>query len=421
MPRIVSSSLVAALLIALSTLTAKGDGMESGDFIAIVGDSITEQKMYSLYMEDYLLMCEPRLKLRVCQFGWGGETAPGFAARMENDLLRFEPSVITTCFGMNDGQYSPMQPAKARRYREAQQDIVHRAKKAGVRLLVIGSPGCVDSDTFRYMGANPQMYNRVLAEERDIARSVAEANGVRFADVYTPMIDVMRKAKAKYGKQYHLAGSDGIHPDRNGHLVMVYAFLKALGCSGEIGTISVDLASGKAEATDGHKVLACMHDQVSLESSRYPFCFYGKPEDPASTRGVVEFLPFNQDLNRLVLKVRGATGERCEIGWGEAHKEFTATQLAAGINLAAEFPDNPFSQAFHEVEEKILAKQKFETLLVKNVLHAVPEYRQLAPLEGKALDNVAISGMKHQRELARQVTEAIKPVRHWITIKSLGQ
>ncbi len=27
-------------------------------------------------------------------------------------------------------------------------------------------------------------------------------------------------------------GRDGVHPDRNGHLVMAYAFLKALGCDG---------------------------------------------------------------------------------------------------------------------------------------------------------------------------------------------
>ena len=33
--------------------------MKAGDYVAIIGDSITEQKLYSLYMEDYLLMCQP--------------------------------------------------------------------------------------------------------------------------------------------------------------------------------------------------------------------------------------------------------------------------------------------------------------------------------------------------------------------------
>ena len=48
-------------------------GLKDTDFLAICGDSITEQKLYSLYIEDYLLMCRPHANLRAMQFGWGGE------------------------------------------------------------------------------------------------------------------------------------------------------------------------------------------------------------------------------------------------------------------------------------------------------------------------------------------------------------
>jgi len=40
-------------------------------------------------------------------FGWSGETASGFANRAINDLAPFKPTVATTCYGMNDGQYHP--------------------------------------------------------------------------------------------------------------------------------------------------------------------------------------------------------------------------------------------------------------------------------------------------------------------------
>ena len=54
-----------------------------------------------------------------------------------------------------------------------------RSKKAGVRVIVVGSPGCVDADTFRKHDPNAaMMYNKTLAEERDIAREVAQAEGV---------------------------------------------------------------------------------------------------------------------------------------------------------------------------------------------------------------------------------------------------
>src|SRR5438552_2947758 len=90
--------------------------VKPGDTVAIIGDSITEQKMYSVFMEDYILMCQPAMPGRVMQFGWGGETAEGFKLRMANDCYRYHPSVATTCYGMNDGRYGPQTPQNARWY-----------------------------------------------------------------------------------------------------------------------------------------------------------------------------------------------------------------------------------------------------------------------------------------------------------------
>src|ERR1700748_3710545 len=102
---------------------------------------------------------------------------------MTNDMLRFKPTVATTCFGMNDGGYSPMNPDKAKGYRENQTKIVKKCKEAGVRGIVVGSPGAVDSDSFHKNPEDAKMYNKTLGEERDIAREVAQAEGVVFADV----------------------------------------------------------------------------------------------------------------------------------------------------------------------------------------------------------------------------------------------
>jgi len=79
--------------------------LKKGDRLAICGDSITEQKMYSRLMEDYVTMCVPDLEVSVRQYGWGGEREGGFIARMTNDCLRFAPTIATTCYGMNDHEY----------------------------------------------------------------------------------------------------------------------------------------------------------------------------------------------------------------------------------------------------------------------------------------------------------------------------
>ncbi|MBN2559595.1 MAG: SGNH/GDSL hydrolase family protein [Phycisphaerae bacterium] len=414
-------ALVLALAASVSSFLclAAEPQLTSGDYVAIIGDSITEQRLYSLFIEDYLLMCKPALDLRATQFGWGGETAPGFAGRMANDTLRFRPSVATTCFGMNDGGYSPMDPAKGQRYREGQESIVAQLKKAGVRLIVVGSPGVVDADTFG--GNNPQaaaMYNKTLAALRDIARDVAKEECVVFADVYDPMMAAMTKAKAQYGKAYHVGGGDGVHPNRNGHLVMAYAFLKAMGCDGNIGTITVDLAASKAEATEGHQVLSCQGGAVEVESSRYPFCFFGEADKPNATRGIIEFFPFNEELNRFKLVVRGAQG-KIKITWGKTSKEYAAAELANGVNLAAEFLDNPFSEPFAKVEGAIAQKQGMEVGLIKTLIHNLPAYQRAAPEEAPAIDRIA-EGLVRQDKQAREAAAAeVQPVKHTIRIEAL--
>src|SRR6184192_1850967 len=120
----------------------RGLVLKKGDRLAICGDSITEQKMYSRIMETYLTVCVPELQITARQYGWSGETAPGFLARMTNDCLRFHPTIATTCYGMNDHGYRPYEPAIGERYKASSTAIVRAFKNAGAR-VVQGSPGCV--------------------------------------------------------------------------------------------------------------------------------------------------------------------------------------------------------------------------------------------------------------------------------------
>jgi lysophospholipase L1-like esterase len=393
--------------------------LKPNDLIAVCGDSITEQKLYSVYIEDYLLMCKPTASVRAMQFGWGGEKVDGFLHRMSN-VLRFPVTVATTFYGMNDGGYGPLTPENANAYRNGTKSIVETFKKSGVRFIVVGSPGVVDSKTFR--ASNPdedKVYNKTLAELRDIARDVAKAEGVAFADVHATMMDVMAKAKAKYGEDYPFAGGDGVHPGPNGHIVTAYAFLKALGCDGDIGTISVDLTANKADATEGHKVLSTKDGSVEIESTRYPFCFFGDPKLPEATIGVIEFFPFNKDLNRLTLKVAPKLGAaKMKVTWGTESKEFPVAELEKGINLADEFAaKNPFSEPFKKVEESIRAQQNYETPLIKELLHNWPNYVKLLPEQKENFDKIAQGAVDKAKTLNDAAVAAMQPVKHTIKIE----
>ncbi|UCD48537.1 MAG: hypothetical protein JSW27_13495, partial [Phycisphaerales bacterium] len=113
----------------LKALPTEGLLLKPGDRLAICGDSITEQKMYSRIMETYLTVCVPQLDVTVRQFGWSGEKAPGFLARMENDVLRFEPTIATTCYAMNDHNYQPYPEEYGRTYRDASRSIIRIFKE----------------------------------------------------------------------------------------------------------------------------------------------------------------------------------------------------------------------------------------------------------------------------------------------------
>src|SRR5204863_8857110 len=130
---------------------------------------------------------------------------------------------------------------------------------------------------------------KTLSALRDIARSVAEEEGVAFASVYDAMYDGMVKAKEKNGNTYAFAGGDGVHPGPNGQLAMAYAFLKGLGCDGEIGAITVDLAAGQTKSSSGHNVSGVNNGEISVESTRYPFCFTADEKSQQPPRSAIEF------------------------------------------------------------------------------------------------------------------------------------
>lgn len=404
--------------LAIAQAAAAAPVLKKGDRLAIVGDSITEQKQYSRFIEDYLLACTPELDLQIFQFGWSGERAPGFAGRMDNDLVPWKPTVVTTAFGMNDGSYRAYNDDIGKNYKDGTRRIQDRMKEIGAR-MVVGGPGPVDTDSWRRdKPEDDQIYNDNLAKLSAIAGQLASERGFVFADMHALMMDVMDKAKAANGNAYHVCGNDGVHPAANGHLVMAYSFLKALGVDGDIGTITVDINSG-ATASAGHHIVSASGGEIEVESTRYPFCFYGDEKSPDATRSILPFLPFNEDLNRYTLVVKNLATAGAKLTWGSSTKTFTRSQLENGINLAAEFIDNPFSAPFQKLDRNVSEKQHFETRMIKSIVTNFRAARQAIPGDPE-LDGLLAALYKKlaskQEQLQEAARAAVVPVKHKLSI-----
>jgi len=383
--------------------------------LAIIGDSITEQRLYSKFIETYLLACAGRKDVDCFQFGWSGEMAVGFAARMETDLSVFEPTLATLCYGMNDGMYSPYNPTIGSNYEAAMRKVVEKLKTIGVKQIVIGSPGAVDSYFFQRFPAAE--YNANLAHLGGICRSLATEYHQTFANVHVAMMDAMGPAKKALGEDFQVAGYDGIHPDPNGHLLIAASFLKAMGLNGDIGSIEVDL-QGAVTTTSGHTVVSSGIGKVEIESARWPFCFEFDLENPFCTRSILPFCRFNEDLNRLTLKVTHLSSAKAKVKWGWESHVFSREQLQKGINLAAEFEETPFHAAFMGLMEAVAEKQLFEK-------HAM--WEMIYPFRSQHQDVTGEQTKKAFGELKKRVQEErsnyveasrkmFAPVRHTLII-----
>jgi lysophospholipase L1-like esterase len=386
--------------------------LKVGDRLAICGDSITEQKMYSLIIETYLTACVPELKITARQYGWSGETAEGFLNRMKQDCLTFNPTIATLCYGMNDHAYAPFDEKRAHWYTDKYTAVVKTFTDAGVR-VVLGSAGSIGKGKIppwvKNKAITTEDMNLTLCAFRDIDIGIAAAQGARFADVFWPLFTAGFTAQKQYGEGYNLSGGDGVHPGWAGHVVMAYAFLHALGLDGDIGTITVDLKAGHADASAGHMVDGFADGAVSLTSQRYPYCIDDEAVDRDSTvRSGMALVPFAKELNRFRLVVKGGSAANYEVTWGQQSHAYSAEQLAAGVNLAEDFLVNPFTPAFKQLLTAVAAKQRYETKQVKEIFHGAP---------GKADFAKAVSTTEADRApLAAAILAALVPVQHQIRI-----
>src|SRR4051794_14536509 len=93
------------LALALAAVPARAEEkaffFRDGDRVVVIGDSITEQHLYSNYLELWVLTRQPSWKITFRNAGIGGDTSGGGNGRFKRDVLSFKPTAMTVDFGMN--------------------------------------------------------------------------------------------------------------------------------------------------------------------------------------------------------------------------------------------------------------------------------------------------------------------------------
>jgi hypothetical protein len=124
----------------------------------------------------------------------------------------------------------------------------------------------------------------------------------------------------------------------------------------------------------------------------------------------------------MTMVVKNLCGESANVTWGKETKVFTKTDLEKGINLAAEFIDNPFSPSFLKVDSAIGAKQNFQTFMIKGQINSYPNFLTMMPND-EEVKTIVTSMTKKLWEKDEAMDTAAKAlvtsVKHTITIAVL--
>jgi lysophospholipase L1-like esterase len=297
---------------------------KDNDIVVLYGDSITEQNLYAAFIETFLITRFPRRNLKIFNFGWGGDTAPGGNGRFARDVAPVKPTVVFVNFGMNDGCYCESTPEIYDRYINGQKALAQTIKAHGAREVLLTTCPC-DYEKRE----DKDLYNTALAKQADGVLRLGEELNLTVADIFHPMRELQQQVKQRHPGFTMIP--DSIHPDPVGHLVMAYYVLRQIDGPKQVGKI--DIANGKLNSSSGVTISnfksAENHVEFDLELPFIPLFV------PPEARRALDFVPLQQELNSLKLSVKGWEQYPCSIDVdGVETAVVTPLDLAAGIELS---------------------------------------------------------------------------------------
>jgi lysophospholipase L1-like esterase len=223
--------------------------LHPNDTVVFYGDSITDQRLYTTYVETFVVTRYPKLPVRFVHSGWGGDRVTGGGGgpiddRLKRDVLTYKPTVMTIMLGMNDGRYRAFDDETFHIFADGYEHIFKSMKDAvpNLRITLI-DPSPYDDVTRAPMFLGG--YNAVLLKYGEYLRTLAERNHLDFADLNTRLVKTLERANASDPANAQKIVPDRVHPHRSGHLMMAASLLEAWGVSPVISRVEIDAASAQ--------------------------------------------------------------------------------------------------------------------------------------------------------------------------------
>ncbi len=185
--------------------------------VVCFGDSVTgvyyhtgSRRAYTDMLAIALRRASPSSRIETINAGISGHTTVDALARIERDVLRHRPDVVTVMFGLNDMTRVPLAD-----YRSNLKTIVAKCRAIGSE-VILATPNNV-IDTERRPSSRLEEY---CAAVREVAREL----DVALCDIYREFAAL----RAEDPSRWRLMMSDPIHPNMAGHRKIAEALAETL-------------------------------------------------------------------------------------------------------------------------------------------------------------------------------------------------
>lgn len=344
-----SAAFCGAALLGAATLgtsqVARADfALQANDRVVFYGDSITEQRLYTTFVETYVVTRFPNLPVSFVHSGWGGDRVTGGGGgpidlRLQRDVLAYKPTVVTIMLGMNDGGYGPFNQNTFDTYSTGMSHILDTVQKGapGVRFTLI-QPSPYDEVTRAPLFEGG--YNAVLRRFSQFLQTTSQQRRTGLADFNTPVVSMLQRANTTDAALAQKIIPDRIHPGAGGHLIMAEALLKAWGAPSLVSDVAIDAAAKKVLRAQGTRVSdlavgkAPNGATISWTQNDAALPFPLDTSD-AAVALAVKSSDFVEALDREPLQVTGLKAPRYTLTIDDEEVgDFGRDELAQGVNLA---------------------------------------------------------------------------------------
>lgn len=398
--------LVAGLALA-SVRPREDDGfaLRDGDRVVFYGDSITQARHYTSFVETYVVTRFPKLDVTFVHSGWGGDGVNGgeggdIDTRLARDVLAYEPTVLTVMLGMNDGGVRPFDAGLFDTYAAGYRHILDtvRRSRPGIRITVL-QPSPYDDVTrpLDFEGG----YNAVLVRYGQFLKELAAREGLHVADLNGPVVKTLARAKTADSAAAARLIPDRIHPDPQVALVMAQALLQAWKAPATVTEVQIDVARKAAALQVGTRVSDVRAgDGIAWTQADEALPMPFDAKDPLVAL-VLRSSDFVEALDRQPLRVLGLPAGRYALRIdGDPVGSFTSAQLASGINLA-ELP-TPMAKQAADVHALTLQHNAFHWMRWRRVQVQFERTPSVEVTEAlRALDALEATLVRRQREAAQ--------------------